>query len=281
MHCEIKVIEISPSLKMLEINVSMMHRFRIGCLFTNSEFTWVRKRKPRIKFSYNFFTRKMDKKMYRPLINLELNSSGEEVSDTESCSSEDLIELRNTPAPALGQDNEQNLSSSLGDIPSSMTGDDIDNFFDSYGMGEGSNGGEEGDEVDIFGDNNLSRPSTPSTTQMDAADAAELFCSDIEEEGDTVDNAATALPIAVEPSDEENALLSLRNLRLHDEAPVVAEEGQSDVRLQRGFEEPTANDGIGAEDLPTGNDRRERQFRLFRRRRVHLWVQSQQIRTDQ
>ena len=280
MHCEIKVIKFGPSLKMLEINVSMMHRFRIGCLFTNSEFTWVRKRKVRIKLSYNFFTRKMDKKMYRPLINLELNSSGEEVSDTESCSSEDSLEFRNVPAPVLRQNSEQNLSSSLGDISSSMTGDDIDNFFNSCGMGGGSNGGEEGDDVDIFGDNNSSRPSTPSTIPMDAADAAELFCSDIEEEGDTVDNAATAPPTAVEPLDEESALLSLGNLRLHEESPVVALERRTNVHLRRGFEQPTTvgNGGVGVNNFPTGNGMSERQLRQHR---LHLWVQSQEIRTDQ
>ena len=223
----------------------------------------------------------MYKKMYRPLINIELNSSGEEeVSDTEFCSSEDSLEFRNVPAPVLRQNSEQNLSSSLGDISSSMTGDDIDNFFNSCGMGGGSNGGEEGDDVDIFGDNNSSRPSTPSTIPMDAADAAELFCSDIEEEGDTVDNAATAPPTAVEPLDEESALLSLGNLRLHEESPVVALERRTNVHLRRGFEQPTTvgNGGVGVNNFPTGNGMSERQLRQHR---LHLWVQSQEIRTDQ
>ena len=193
----------------------------------------------------------MDRKIYKPLVEIRLNSSGEEeASDMESCASEDSMGYGNIPALPPSQSCEQNLSSSRGD------------------------------NVDIS-DDGLSRSSTPSTVRMDSAEAAEFFCSDTEQENDALGNVATALPTAVEPSDGEDALLTLRNLRLHEEALVAEEERQSDVRLQRGSEQPTANDGVGAEGLPTGNDRRERQFRLFRRRRVHLWVQSQQIRTDQ
>ena len=190
--------------------------------------------------------------MLRPLVSLQLNSSGEEeTSDKESCSSGDSVELGNAPVSALGRSHEQNLSSS------------------------------QGDNMDILGDNDLLRSRTPSTVRMDSVEAAECFCSDMEQEGDVVGDVATALPTAVEPSDGEDALLTLRNLRLHEEALVAEEERQSDVRLQRGSEQPTANDGVGAEGLPTGNDRRERQFGQFRRRRVHLWVQSQQTGTDQ
>ena len=197
----------------------------------------------------------MDRKVYKPLIEIRLNSSGEEeASGTESCTSEDSLGFGNVPALPPSQNGEQNLSSS------------------------------QGDNVDIS-DDELSRSRTPSTVRMDSAEAAEFFCSDTEQENDAVGNVATALPTAVEPSDGENALLTLQNLRLHEEA-LEEEERPSGVCLQRESEQPTADepvtsDSIGVEDFPTGNNRRERQFRLFRERRVRLWVQSQQTGADQ